>query len=66
MLSGSRPFLDDESFVMYLGDNLISQGFREFLRIRELKGMTGIDDSYEARLALKITLSTTDSLPKMI
>lgn len=29
----SRPFLQDEAFVMYLGDNLIGQGIREFVQL---------------------------------
>lgn len=34
----ARPFLEEEPFVMYLGDNLIGQGIRDFIKAFEGSG----------------------------
>lgn len=38
----SRDFLGDESFVMYLGDNLLKEGVMRFRKIFESKNLDGV------------------------
>jgi glucose-1-phosphate thymidylyltransferase len=38
----ARPFLGDDSFVMYLGDNLIGSGIKEFREEFERTGVTAL------------------------